>query len=301
MRRRVSPDVARYPLVLGLLCAVNLLVATAVAFWLPPGGLPVPQPPVPGVIPVPERPPRLDQRVRQVVRQEMEQLRAPIGPGLQEVSIARFRGRPSGVDSPDARGAARQSRPGGEAGRTAFLTPFGIYRPGGPGVALAVVTLLALLTLSAFAVYLLPARLRLLRDTVAAPPAAVLRLFLLGLLGSVTLLLLAVILGFALIGIPLALVLLTVLAAATFLGAVAVSLALGRSIRRAARLQEWSPLADLSLGVLALFPLGLLPVIGWAVALAVMSLGLGAVLYTKFGSARQWTVQPLMEGMDGNG
>ena len=174
-----------------------------------------------------------------------------------------------------------------------MLTPFGVYQPGPVGSGLMLLSLCVLLLGSGMTLYLMPHRLRVLRDTISTSWHRRLRLSSMGLLGYLIAILLMFILITLMVGLPFAVLLLLALAIVTFVGLVAVSLALGGWLSLRLSLPVRTPLAHLSLGTLVLFPVGLIPLLGWVVMLAISFLGFGAMLATKFGTLEGWSLDPL--------
>ncbi|MDP2728674.1 MAG: hypothetical protein Q8P59_14190, partial [Dehalococcoidia bacterium] len=95
-------------------------------------------------------------------------------------------------------------------------------------------------------------------------------------------------------GLPYAVLVLAVLAVLTAVGVTAVALALGRWLSSLVGAVA-SPLAQLLLGVLLVFPLTVLPYVGWAAAAVIASLGMGATVLTRLGSGRSWSLRALEE------
>lgn len=91
----------------------------------------------------------------------------------------------------------------------------------------------------------------------------------------------------SLIGIPLIPVIVLVLVSAKFIGYVAVALFVGIRIKQTGGLHS-STFLELFLGVLVLWLVRLVPVVGWISALVVTMFALGLVLDTKFGTNSPW-------------
>lgn len=293
----------RFWVLLGALVVADVLAATALAFVMPyPASREQPSPQQPDLRPFftfSSDPARLENRIRNVVRREMQQLGPPgRTPGPVSPVEALSQRERNVAPGPQARERATGDQAGPRVRRerqtTALLTPFGMYQAGPTGVGLALLSLCTLLVVGGGTLYLLPQRLRVLRDTVSESWREVLHLGAVGLLGYLVSFLLLFILVTLVVGLPFAALLLLVLAATTFLGLVTVSLALGRWLKSRLALPVLSPLADLSLGMLLLFPLGLVPLVGWALILMGASVGLGAILLTKIGSATGWSLAPLL-------
>jgi len=174
--------------------------------------------------------------------------------------------------------------------------PFGRHLAGWRGLASALgaycfLYLAGLLTLLA-----MPARLRAVRDGFGSSPRGWLRLFGIGALAVLLVVLLAALglITFALF--PLPLVLLTALVLADWAGVVGLGLALGGGVRRAAGLASASPMFDFALGMLLIFALGRIPLAGWIIVTLIGALALGAVIVTRFGAGGVWSLAGLSNG-----
>lgn len=285
--------------------AINLLSALAVAFWAPsfsqqagPSARPWFNP----ILTISPGDSRFEQRVRSEVRREMDQLRNFVGP-LNDASPnftafarnqAGARGSfvpPSGAAS-GGPGLQRTPTPGATP---AVLTPFGLYPAGFRGVGMMFLSLCVLLAAGSLTAYLAPSRLHMVQQALHVSWRNLALLGIVGLLGYGMSLLLMFILVTLVVGIPFAVLLLLVLAVATVFGFIGVSLALGRWLRDRLDLPASSPLIELALGIVLIFPLGLLPFIGWPVVLLVAALGFGAFLVTKGGTGEPWSVVSLQE------
>ncbi len=86
------------------------------------------------------------------------------------------------------------------------------------------------------------------------------------------------------LGIPVAAVLLVLLVAAVLFGWIAVSMILGERLLRAANAKNIVPLLSMVVGILVLWLVTSLPILGWLISLFVASLALGAVVLTRFGT-----------------
>jgi len=74
------------------------------------------------------------------------------------------------------------------------------------------------------------------------------------------------------------------------IGLTAISLPLGRWIMRRGGLAEQPPAVDLLAGLLGLFLISLLPVLGGVIFALVALVGLGATIQTRAGSAQPWSL-----------
>ncbi|MBM2827321.1 MAG: hypothetical protein HW403_1385 [Dehalococcoidia bacterium] len=213
--------------------------------------------------------PWMEGRVREIVRAELH----PNGDASEDMAISGRRGR--------------------ELRR--LLLPFGVLREVGGGVGLYLTSLVTFVSVCVGATFLVPARLRVVRDVISRDGHNAVRLGAIGLLGYLSIFVLCLMLAATVVGIPLAVLLLLVLAPVTVVGMAAVGLSLGRRLRRMARVDESSPVYDLLIGLLVLFPGGLIPYLGWIVAGISASLGFGAILVTKMGNRDSWSVKALEE------
>ena len=174
--------------------------------------------------------------------------------------------------------------------------PFGRHLAGWRGLASALgaycfLYLAGLLTLLA-----MPQRMRAVRDGFGSRPRNWLRLFGIGALAVLLVVLLAALglITFALF--PLPLVLITALVLAAWAGVVGLGLALGGGLRRAAGLATASPMFDFALGMLLIFALGRIPFAGWIIVLLISALALGAMIATRFGTDGIWSLAGLSNG-----
>lgn len=110
---------------------------------------------------------------------------------------------------------------------------------------------------------------------------------------AVLLLALGILAVFSFVGLPFLPWLLLLVAFLWAVGLVAVALWAGRAVRNMARLPDRQPLLDLALGVLTLFIVGSVPVLGWLALLLAGLWGVGAVVATRFGSEGGWQLDAL--------
>ncbi|HET7081553.1 MAG TPA: hypothetical protein VFM49_29345 [Chloroflexia bacterium] len=191
--------------------------------------------------------------------------------------------------------ADRPDLPPRDTGRRGF-GPFGISRASVGGFTLHLTSLITLLCGGLLILYLLPARIGRIAAAMRGPWPARVGLGLLGLAAAVILVALGLVIGVALggaslitiLGVPIWLAITAIGPVAALLGLTAVSLPLGRWTGRRLGLAEQPPQVDLLAGLLVLFLVSLVPVLGGLVLLCAALLGLGAVLQTRAGSARPW-------------
>ncbi|HLV99558.1 MAG TPA: polymer-forming cytoskeletal protein [Ktedonobacterales bacterium] len=100
---------------------------------------------------------------------------------------------------------------------------------------------------------------------------------------------LAVILALTIIGIPVTLAILLVLAAGGVLGNVAIGWLIGRGILQRLARRDYSPVLEAMVGVAILALIESLPFLGFLLSIFIALLGVGATLLSRFGSSR-WRV-----------
>jgi hypothetical protein len=226
----------------------------------------------------------LDTRIRSIVQTEMQDV------GFLRPADPTF--RRTGFE----RGTAAGSQATADREFSGVLTPFGVYRSGPTGFLTVMVSLVSLVAAGALVLFLVPYRLGRTREALTRSPRQALRLEAIGVLAFVLSLALILLLVALVTGILFAVVVLVLLAVTGFAGLLAVALALGRWIRRRVAPRAGSPIADLGIGLLALFPLGLVPWLGWLFVLLLAALGFGALVATKFGSEEGWSLDALRGG-----
>ncbi len=189
----------------------------------------------------------------------------------------------------------RPAVPPRDATRRGF-GPFSISRASVGGFTLHLTSLITLLCGGLLVLYLLPARIGRIAAVLRGTWPARVALIVLGLAAALILAALGLVIGVALggtslvtfLGVPIWLAITAIGPAAALLGLTAVSLPLGRWTGRRFGLAEQPPQVDLLAGLLVLFLVSLVPVLGGLVLLCAALLGLGAVLQTRAGSARLW-------------
>lgn len=88
----------------------------------------------------------------------------------------------------------------------------------------------------------------------------------------------------SILGIVFIPVYLLLLMAAGFLGYIAVSQLIGKKVMKALRVYNKPMVVEVLVGLLLLFVIGFLPILGWAVKALAGLMGLGAVVATRFGT-----------------
>ncbi|MSQ26516.1 MAG: hypothetical protein EXR51_00030 [Dehalococcoidia bacterium] len=293
-------------ILLAALGLVNLVAAGAFAAFIPASaasavGMPPPVP-RPYFLVAPIRPESFERRVRTIAQGEVQQSRPAGGQRLPESAdpqrVAARAQRLLQLRDPFAPGAPRPNagqpprQATGAVTDPAVLTPFGLFRGGPIGMGMIVLALGLSLAGGALTFYLQPRRMRVLSNALAVSKSRLLRALAAGLLGYLLALVVLFVLVTLVTGVVFAPLVLVVVGAATLMGVVAAGLALGRWLTaRLAPQEPAHPITALAVGMLALFPLSLLPWAGWVVALITASVGMGAVLITKFGSENGWSIE----------
>ena len=292
---------------LSILGAANLVVAGMLAFSLPaspPNDEPENQSVRlrPYIVISPEHA-QFERRVRPIVQTEIQDILNATGRTSTLPSPIRSVRQAEATGGPQQPTVSFPTRRGDVTGlsvnlqpRAALLTPFGVYSSGAAGFGLVILSFGVLLLGSIITMYLAPQRLRVVRDAVTASWQQRVRLGSVGLLAHLSGFLLTVVLTTLVIGIPVAALLILASVLGVFLGLVAVSLTIGGWLAARLNLTAKNPVVHMIVGILLLFPLGLIPLLGWALVLLISSLGFGAILVTKFGSEEGWSLDPLSGG-----
>jgi len=120
-------------------------------------------------------------------------------------------------------------------------------------------------------------------------------LFFLG-LGLLSLLALSLLTGIGLVtdaAFPLPLFMLALLLLIVWIGLITFGLVIGAELDRLAGAQHPNSLVELALGLLVVFALGRLPLVGWLIILLMSALSLGVVVATRLGYGGDWTLSGL--------
>jgi len=120
-------------------------------------------------------------------------------------------------------------------------------------------------------------------------------LFFLG-LGLLSLLALSLLTGIGLVteaAFPLPLFMLALLLLIIWIGLITFGLVIGAELDRLAGAQHPNSLVELALGLLVVFALGRLPLVGWLIVLLMSALSLGVVVATRLGNGGDWTLRGL--------
>lgn len=176
-----------------------------------------------------------------------------------------------------------------------IITPFAPYTLGrsfnyGFDFLGGIISALAFAALGALVVIFAPNATRRVSEAVQAQPlntagVGCLTLILLPILGLLLIL--------TLIGIPVALVLGILSAAAWAFGSIGVGLLAGEKILKAFQARDILPVVAVVVGVVVLIIIGHIPLLGWLISFVVGLIGLGAVVLTRFGT-RTYPPTPTM-------
>ena len=181
-------------------------------------------------------------------------------------------------------------------GPLARFGPFGRHLAGWRGLASALGAYCFLYLAGLLTLLVLPRRLSVVRDAFGRSGHSWLRLFGIGALALVLLVLLVALGLFTFALFPLTIVLISALTLAAWAGVVGLALALGRGLRRAAGLVSAAPMLDFALGLLLVFALGRIPFAGWFIVLLIGAVALGAVVTTRLGTGGDWSLAELNGG-----
>lgn len=262
---------------LAILLVVNLGVMAADALWLTEQG---------GVQVAPVTPPPRSQQ------------RLPVRPPNQVELFLRSMGvRPVGTErpQPDPRPLPSEprARTPGQVQPGPSLRPFSLHQAGAGGMALHLVALLSLVSMSVILTFFAPDRLRVMRDVLGGPWVHKLRTLMIGALGYLVALLLAAMMAALVSGLIYSLVAVALLAVLTGIGVTGVALAIGKWLMDRTT-AAGGPVSQLIAGILVIFPLTIFPYyLGWVAAALIASFGMGAILLTRLGSGRNWSLDVL--------
>jgi len=145
----------------------------------------------------------------------------------------------------------------------------------------AIITALALMALGLLVVLFLPKQTEIVAQAVLAAPLPSLGM---GFLTAVVAAGLIVLLAITLCLSPIALFIFLITVAAIFFGWIATGLLVGQKLLEGLKAQEPAPLLAVVIGVLLISLISALPCLGPIVFLGVVSLGLGGVVLTRFGT-----------------
>jgi hypothetical protein len=143
--------------------------------------------------------------------------------------------------------------------------------------------------------YLIPDRIQVLSTTLKARPLSILRLIGVGLLGLLLIGILIAGASLAVTTFPLAILVILVLILSSTGGGLALAFQVGRGLLRRSGWLNSSPFVELIVGILILYPVVYIPIVGAVLLLLYTCLGLGLNIITRFGSNQPWSIKPLME------
>jgi len=155
--------------------------------------------------------------------------------------------------------------------------------------------LFSLYVIGVLILFAAPRAVRRVADKFMDTPGRLARLALFGFLFAVLVLAVSISSALALGTFPLTILLFAMLFSGGIFGIVALSLAIGRGLMRRAGWDHLSPLYALLLGELIIFSLCRMPWAGSVLFAIFSSLGLGAVIASRFGSGESWSLNILTE------
>lgn len=172
---------------------------------------------------------------------------------------------------------------------------FGDVRPRGffawgVDILMGIVTAIAFAALGALVILFAPGPTRRVGEAAHAQPLGSAGI---GCLTLIVLPILGILLAITVIGIPVALVLVLAAAIAWIFGWIAIGYLAGERILKALNAREILPVVAVVVGILVLAVIGQVPLLGWLVSLLVGTLGIGAVVLTRFGT-RPYPPAPTM-------
>jgi hypothetical protein len=145
----------------------------------------------------------------------------------------------------------------------------------------AIIIALALMALGLLVVLFLPRQAETVGQAVLSAPLPTLGV---GFLTAVVAVGLTVLLAFTICLSPIALLVALITTVAGFFGWIAVGLLVGQKLLEGLKAREPAPLVAVVIGVLLISLISALPCLGFFVFLGVVSLGLGGVVLTRFGT-----------------
>jgi uncharacterized protein YjeT (DUF2065 family) len=159
----------------------------------------------------------------------------------------------------------------------------------------ALTTLLTIFLTGTLVLLLFPDRIRRMEKALHTSPAGLLRLTLFGLLIGVVIAAIGISAALTMSTFPLIFILAIVLFLSAFSGFLALSYTLGHQLMQAAGWAGSSPFYGLFLGLLVLFALSQVPILGIVLQIFYISLGIGCVIATRFGTGQSWNLSALNE------
>jgi hypothetical protein len=144
--------------------------------------------------------------------------------------------------------------------------------------------------------YFFPAQVGRMAQAFTRSPGQLARLALVGLAGSGLVIAASLSATVAMGTFPLAVFLSSLLFGVCFHGIIGLAYALGKALLLRAAWDRLSPVLILLYGMLLLFTLNELPILGVLFRVLFLILGSGVAITTRFGTGRSWNLDPLIEG-----
>ncbi len=242
---------------------------------------------------------RMEQKIGYLVRRQVEEAMVAQG---NNVALARLRDYyrirrispqvATEVSSTAINITPRRSHPRAQH----LVSPFGLFSSGVAGAGLYLVSLVTFAGLTIGCLFLIPKRMKVMSESLTPGWTHLGAMAAVGVLGYIILFAMAILLVTTVVGVPVALLFAIALIPMTIVGLAVVLLVLGTYImRRFGHNPLVSPPYAVVIGVLLLFPLGLLPIVGWIITFVAAAVGFGALLVTKMGSPEGWSLEVFNE------
>jgi hypothetical protein len=156
-------------------------------------------------------------------------------------------------------------------------------------------TLITLCIIGILSIYMIPDRIRYIADSLPNKLTGIFRLMFMGFLIGILVIATGISSALMFVTFPLTILLLVSLFIIGFMGFVSLAFAVGRSLLKQTGWVRTSPLFALVVGMVILFALVRVPLLGAVLFLMISSLGLGATIVSHFGSGKSWDLHSLME------
>jgi MFS family permease len=143
--------------------------------------------------------------------------------------------------------------------------------------------------------FTLPSQIRCMKKELCETPVQLVRITLLGMLTIILVGIIGVTSAITVGTFPLTIILGTILFLSSFVGFVALAFTLGHNLLQRGKWLNLSPFFALLLGLLILYALNVIPILGILVKALLASIGVGLIITTRFGSGQPWNISPLME------
>ena len=184
---------------------------------------------------------------------------------------------------------------GGERFFSLWLRPFGVHHPDASDLWWAMGSFAVLGTVATGLLFAFPKRIRYVSQLLRAEPVANHTLnVMVGIMSFFVAYALLRLSWLTIVGVPFIPFLVGGAWIVTMLSIVAVSFTIGRVLLRRLDL-ALSPLTEALIGLWLLFITSMLPVVGWIIGGIAATLGVGAMLQTRFGSRQRWSLDVLEE------